>query len=161
MRSQAFFLVLLVFLILAPRAWGGMDCDCVQVSHADLIAHSELIFLGTVESVRDSVIVIAPASHGHERVIHRRAASVRMRSVWKGSPRKHLTVFGLPKGYCNGWRSLEREQTYLIFADSTSTGWSLAECGGPAPSSESLSWIEGLGKSTNVQSGPSPKPVSN
>jgi len=160
MKCQLSLLCFLVSILLPPLAWGGADCDCAQVSRSELVARCGLIFLGTVESVRDSVIEISPPSHGHQRIMHRQAGWLRMLSIWKGTPRRTLTVFGLPKGYCNEWTYLEAGKTYLVFADSTGTGWTLGECGGPTQQSTTLASYPGLGTPVIVQRVPARKPAT-
>lgn len=76
----------------------------------------------------------------------------RMQSFWKGAPIRRLTVFDKAKGFCNGEPWFEAGETYLVFAARSRHGWdSLGYCGGTAPESSSLGWIQRLGKPTIVQ----------
>ncbi len=74
-----------------------------------------------------------------------------MQSIWKGPPQRRITVFGLARGFCNGWSALHVGQTYLVFANHDPySGWHLDACV-TARESSSLSYIQQLGKPTIVQ----------
>lgn len=151
MRFRTIFPALCA-LLLAPSVASAKDCGCVPLALEESVERSDAVFLGTVESVRDSVVTLAAPPRGEARSRRLQAGFVRMQSIWKGVPSRKLTVFALPKGECKSWPGLAAGETYLVFAnEDPAVGWRLDPCTGTAPHERSAESIKALGTPTVVQ----------
>jgi hypothetical protein len=107
-------------------------------------AHA-LVFLGTVEAVRDSTF----------QPTKLRLGWVRMNSIWKGVPRRdrlrvteRVDPYGPPK--------LAAGETFVFYADSTAAGW-VVDFTALRSISEASEDLAALGKPTIVQRVPGRK----
>ena len=150
--------LLVLFLMLSGAVAQAKDCACRKSALDQSVANSDLVFLGTVERVRDSVVTIADAPRGETRTRKLQAGFVRMQSIWKGTPSRQLTVFGLPRGECSTWPGFAAGETYLMFAnEDPKVGVRVDPCSATAPRRKSESSIAALGQPTIVPSLPSLK----
>ena len=155
MRPGLLALLLLLSVVALAEA---KDCACRKARLEQSVENSDLVFLGTVERVRDSLVTIADAPRGPARTRKLQAGFVRMQSIWKGTPSRQLTVFGLPRGECSAWPGFTAGETYLVFANQDPTvGVRVDPCSATAPRSKSGESISALGQPTVVPRLPSLK----
>jgi len=148
MRSTLMVLVLCAAFA-APAS--ASDCACKKSALEQSVASSDLVFLGTVERVRDSLVTVSE-TRGKTRTRKLQAGFVRMQSIWKGTPSRQLTVFGLPRGECSAWPGFTAGETYLMFANQDPTvGVRVEPCSATAPRKKSEASIAALGQPAVVQ----------
>ena len=148
MRSTV---LVLLFCAAFARPASATDCACRKSTLDQSLASSDLVFLGTVERVRDSLVTVAD-TRGKTRTRKLQAGFVRMQSIWKGTPSRQLTVFGLPQGECSAWPGFRAGETYLMFANQDPrVGVRVEPCSATAPRSESESSIAALGQPAVIQ----------
>ena len=118
------------------------------------LARHALVFLGTVESWRDTSFMTP--RNGPYRC---RLSTVRMQSLWKGNPRRLITISGeAQSGSFYPEKAFEAGETYLIYADSSGTGWRVSPCSRTAPAARAAEDLAALGKPVIVQRLPGRKP---
>ncbi len=150
LRSR--FLPPVVGIALILTSWGEgcvANASCVAETTQSAIKHHPMVFLGTVESVRDA---IPPVRQG-ARSTAAQCAAVRMSAIWKGIPRREITLW---RAYAHG--GLVAGESYVFYADSLAGTWWIDPCSRTAPRAQAAEDLAQLGKPTIVQRLPGRKP---
>jgi hypothetical protein len=142
---------LCLLLFARERAHAG----CPAVTPAQARDQHTLVFLGTVEAVKDSTV--KPASNPKGLSGTWRIARVRISSIWKGSPRREIFIVSqlapdVPK--------LALGETYVVYADSVAKGCVFDRCSRTRPYAQAGEDLKALGTPTIVQRIPARKPAS-
>jgi hypothetical protein len=136
-------------LLLAPT---GARAACPPLTpQAARDAHG-LVFLGTVEAVKDSTVHAATNPQHLDGTW--RIARVRMSSIWKGMPKRELWLVSplapdVPKLALGG--------TYVIYADSIARGATFGRCSRTRAYGQASEDLKALGAPTIVQRIPARK----
>jgi hypothetical protein len=154
MRIRRSWLVVaaLLGLVLTPRQEAQAACQPNTPAQARAL-HS-MVFLGTVEAVKDSTV--KPQASGKNVSGTWRIARVRMSSIWKGTPRREIFIVSklapdTPKLAMGG--------TYVVYADSVARGCVFDRCSRTRPYAQAGEDLAALGQPVIVQRVPGRKPA--
>jgi len=155
MRIRRSWLVAAAFLglIMTPRQEARAACQANTPAQARAL-HT-LVFLGTVEAVKDSTV--KPSTNAKGLSGTWRIARVRMSSIWKGTPRREIFIVSkldpdTPKLAMGG--------TYVVYADSVAKGCVFDRCSRTRPYAQAGEDLAALGTPVIVQRVPARKPAT-
>ena len=136
--------VLALLLLLAPLG-SNAKASCPMLTPGQAREQHSLVFLGTVEAVKDSTVEPSTSVHlaGTWRI-----ARLRMSSIWKGTPSREIRILSklgpeTPK--------LAAGETYVVYADSVARGGFIDRCSRTRPFSKASEDIQALGTPVIVQ----------
>ncbi|MEP7027316.1 MAG: hypothetical protein ABI960_01860 [Candidatus Eisenbacteria bacterium] len=151
-------LIVLTSLVVSSSARSAPDCDCMGPGPpAEERKLHTLVFLGTVESVRDSTL---PKPSRWSVPAHAQRAIVHMQSIWKGTPEREITISGISPEVCEGALKFRPGESYLFYVDSTADGWWADFCSRTRTRARAAEDLAALGKPVIVQRLPGRKPRS-
>jgi len=155
MRIRPSWPVAAAWLCLLLAARESTHAACPPITPTQARDQHTLVFLGTVEAVKESTV--KPSSNPKGLSGTWRIARMRMSSIWKGTPRREIWLVSqlapdVPK--------LAKGGTYVIYADSVAKGCVFDRCSRTRPYGQAGEDLEALGTPTIVQRIPARKPAS-
>jgi len=155
MRIHPCWPLAIALFCLLVSAREGAYAGCPPITPAQARDRHTLVFLGTVEAVKDSTV--KPSTSPKNLGGTWRIARVRMSSIWKGTPRREIWIVSklapeVPK--------LAMGETYVVYADSVAKGCVFDRCSRTRPYAQAGEDLEALGQPTIVQRVPARKPAT-
>jgi len=155
MRFGPAWTLVAVSLCLLFSARERAQAGCPPITPAQAREQHSLVFLGTVEAVKDSTVKASSTARGLSG--NWRIARVRMSSIWKGTPRREIFIVSklapdVPK--------LVPGETYVVYADSVARGCVFDRCSRTRPYAQAGEDLKALGQPVIVQRVPARKPAT-